>query len=163
MTDGEELGGGRFVDPRTHLWDYMEEIAVRCPSCASRARVAANPTTKANERPVFTPRRVSCLNCGHAADHPSNPTLRIYLDGRDPYFGLGLWFATECLGHVLWAYNEGHLSLLESFASADVRERGWPRASDKMSLIEKLPSWMKQSKNRSAVLGALARLRAIAG
>jgi hypothetical protein len=149
----------RFQDPRSHLYDYVGEILVRCPNCGQRARVAPVPTTTSNERPVFTPRRVSCLSCAYFVDQPAASGLRIYRDGRDPYFGLQLWFTTDCAGHLLWAYNIQHLELLESFVSADLRERGLRPPSAKSSLVERLPSWMKQAKHRDEILKAIERLR----
>ena len=36
----------------------------------------------------------------------------------DPYFGTRLWLATDCRGHVLWAYSTEHVDLLEAYVSA---------------------------------------------
>jgi hypothetical protein len=83
----------------------------------------------------------------------------MYRDGRDPYFGLPLWLVADCRGHALWAYNTEHLDLLESFVSARVREPGRRLPAARSSLIEKLPSWMKQAKHRDDILRAIARLR----
>jgi hypothetical protein len=78
----------------------------------------------------------------------------------DPYFGTPLWLATDCRGHVLWAYNAEHLDLLEAYVSARLRERGSIPGS--MSLVERLPAWIKDGRHRSEVLSGLRRLRAMA-
>lgn len=59
-------------------------------------------------------------------DRPETSALTFHQDGRDPYFGMPLWLATDCGPHDLWAYNEAHLSLLESYVAANLRERGRP-------------------------------------
>jgi hypothetical protein len=80
----------------------------------------------------------------------------------DDYFGLPLWLQIPCCGEVLWAYNERHLSLLEGFVAARLRERsrderyGWSNRS----LPSRLPPWIKSGKNREHVLKGLSRLRA---
>lgn len=149
----------RFQDPRSGIWDDLGEILVRCPSCSHKARVAPVSTETSDERPVFTPRRVSCLSCGYFGDRPAVSQWTIYRDGRDPYFGLRLWFTADCVGHVLWAYNVPHLDLLESFVSATRRERGLRPPAARSSLVERLPSWMKQAKHRDEILKAIERLR----
>ena len=71
------------------------------------------------------------------------------------FVGLELWLQTPCEGHVLWAYDEVHLDLLERYAVAGVREQ----APGDSSLAGRLPRWIKAAKNRDAVLHALGRLR----
>lgn len=88
----------------------------------------------------LTARRLTCLGCHHFVEQNPRSGLTIYGDGRDPYFGVRLWFRTDCGEHILWVYNEAHLELLESYVEASVRERGQPLAGEKKSLIERLPS-----------------------
>jgi hypothetical protein len=78
----------------------------------------------------------------------------------DPYFGTRLWLATDCRGHVLWAYNTEHVDLLEAYVSAQLRERGAIPGS--MSLVERLPAWIKDGRHRSEVLSGIRRLRVMA-
>jgi hypothetical protein len=80
----------------------------------------------------------------------------------DDYFELPLWLQTPCCGEVLWAYNERHISFLEDFVGARLRERvrdgkyGWSNRS----LASRLPAWIKSAKNRDEVMKGLSRLRA---
>jgi hypothetical protein len=81
----------------------------------------------------------------------------------DPYFRLPVWLQAECCAHVLWAYNGRHLDLLESYVVARLRERGavavpYVRPAP-MSLVERLPAWLKSAKNRDEVLRSIRRLR----
>lgn len=163
VTGEHRSTGGRFQDPRTHLWDYLGDIAVRCPRCGGRARVAPNPSAEPAEHPEYTARRLTCLTCHHSDEQTPGLDLGIDKNGCDPYFGARLWFTTDCGEHVLWAYNEAHLELLETYVEASLRERGRTVAGEKTSLIERLPSWLKHAKDRDAIGRSLARLRALAG
>jgi hypothetical protein len=61
----------------------------------------------------------------------------------------------------LWAYNLQHLDLIRRFVAADLRERApWYDHGRKMTLVARLPAWMKSAKNRDEVLRAVDRLRA---
>jgi hypothetical protein len=75
----------------------------------------------------------------------------------DPYFGLPLWLSIDCCGKVLWAYNAEHLNLLEGYVGARLRERGDFLGT--MSMLERLPRWMKSANHRTEVLRAIQRLR----
>jgi hypothetical protein len=77
----------------------------------------------------------------------------------DPYFQLPLWLTTQCCGgHTLWALNGAHLDLLEVYVTARLRERGDVPGS--MSLVERLPAWVKSGRNRDEITRAIHRLRA---
>jgi hypothetical protein len=61
----------------------------------------------------------------------------------------------------LWAYNLQHLDLIRRFVAADLRERApWYDHGQKMTLVARLPAWMKSAKNRDELLRAVDRLRA---
>ncbi|WP_336212225.1 hypothetical protein [Nonomuraea sp. LPB2021202275-12-8] len=57
---------------------------------------------------------------------------------------------------MLWAYNAEHLDFLERYVRAFIREREPNRNG---SLASRLPAWLKDAKNRDAVLGCCATLR----
>ncbi len=58
---------------------------------------------------------------------------------------------------MAWAYNVEHLNLLESYLRAQLRERG--RWTGTMSLVERLPAWLKAAKHRDEALRTIAKLR----
>jgi hypothetical protein len=61
----------------------------------------------------------------------------------------------------LWAYNLQHLDLIRRFVAADLRERApWYDTGQKMTLVARLPAWMKSAKNRDEMLRTVDRLRA---
>ena len=99
---------------------------------------------------------VRCPGCGTVNQRLANWSRTDSPAPGDAYFGLSLWLQTECCGRVLWAINEGHLLFLERYIAARLRERAPNRNK---SLASRLPTWMKQAKNRDAVVACLARLR----
>jgi hypothetical protein len=153
----------RFHDPQVRLGHFLGEILVHCPRCDGRASVLPVSRT-ADDRPTaWTRRSVTCLACSYTAHVPrsENGRMTIRLGGcGDAYFGLPLWLSTECRGRVLWAYNAAHLDLLEAFVSAKLRERDAVPGS--MSMIARLPAWVKDAKHRGDVMRAIQRLRAMA-
>jgi hypothetical protein len=79
-------------------------------------------------------------------------------------FGLPLWLQKSCCsGKLLWAYNLEHLSFVESFVAATIRERSDAvRAGGgyrRMSMVAKLPSWLKSAKHRDEILKAVQHLK----
>ncbi|GAB1694940.1 hypothetical protein [Krasilnikovia sp. M28-CT-15] len=79
----------------------------------------------------------------------------------DPFFRVPLWLTTECCGgHTLWAFNRRHLDLLHNYVAAKVRERAGGYERGGMTLVARLPRWVKQASNRDELLAAIAELRA---
>lgn len=74
----------------------------------------------------------------------------------DWYFHRPLWLQTPCCGHILWAYNVEHLDFLERYVRAELRVDGPLRR-----LTSRLPTWIKQAKNREEILHGCAMLREI--
>jgi hypothetical protein len=55
---------------------------------------------------------------------------------------------------MLWALNEDHLSYLEEYVEATLRE-AYPNST----MASRLPDWMKSAKNREDVLKCIRKLR----
>ncbi|WP_424533920.1 hypothetical protein ACOZ38_26795 [Sphaerisporangium viridialbum] len=152
----------RFRDPRGTWMSFLdEEILVRCPDCQGCAVVTVHPrydtqTAEPSYLGAFAPRRLVCSACLLAREWPGKTIIR-HTDARDPYFGLPLWLQTRCGGNLLWAYGHRHLDLLEDYVTARHRERGARPGS--MSMVERLPTWLKSARNRSEVLKAIRRIR----
>jgi hypothetical protein len=154
----------RFRDQQWTVHHFTEEFLVRCPRCDAGARVI--PFT-ANQETGRT-WRVVCSPCGYVRD--KDPRCSHWHSGRgasvirDPYFDLPLLLQASCCGgKLLWAYNLEHLAFLEAFVAAHLRERSDAvRAGDgyrRMSMIAKLPAWLKARKNRDEILAKIERLR----
>ncbi|MGW6704081.1 hypothetical protein ACWGDE_04185 [Streptomyces sp. NPDC054956] len=155
----EGMMEGRFADPGVKVYEFADEVLVRCPVCGGCALVLAR-LGECEHRWVggreYTRRRLRC-GCGHVRDEFQD--CRTFGQPVDPYFQLPLWLAADCCGgQQLWAYNLAHLDLLESYIGAGLRERAAIPGS--MSLVERLPAWVKSAKHRSEVLRTIRRLRA---
>jgi len=143
-------GAGREA---TFLEDFAREVWVVCPKCEGQGLVR-----RLDERAkaVF-----SCSSCAASRDLEARTHGA---EGFDPYFGLPLWLRLPCAGELLWAYNPRHLSWLEEFVRAGLRERrrdehlGWQNRA----LQSRLPKWIKLAKNRAAVSRGLEKLRHLA-
>jgi hypothetical protein len=74
----------------------------------------------------------------------------------DPAFGLPLWYQGTVKGDIIWAYNLRHLTEIRNYVQATLRERSTDKF--KMTMVEKLPDFIKMAKNRDEVLKALQRM-----
>jgi hypothetical protein len=166
MSSAGESSPERFRDPLDRLCCFAGEIFIRCPRCAGRASILPDPLSTDSSQHRWSRRRLSCLGCAYTDDwdaprsaaSPSARMLPEFSGPNDPYFGIPLWLSVDCRGRVLWAYNAEHLDLLEAYVSARLRERGQFLGS--MSLVERLPAWIKDGKHRADVLHGIGRLRA---
>ncbi|MBD3775187.1 MAG: hypothetical protein IE921_16585 [Rhodobacteraceae bacterium] len=60
--------------------------------------------------------------------------------------------------HELWALNPAHVELLECYLAASLRRRTLGYGN--MTMMARLPAWMKSARNRPQVISGLRRLRA---
>ena len=149
----------RFEDTGEGLYVFMDDTLAVCPQCSG---CAVSRRKDASGGPDwFAPRRVTCHACSFAKEWAGRKIWRGVRQLQDDYFGLPLWLQTPCCGDVLWAYGERHLSFLEDFVGARLRERtrddktGWSNTS----VISRLPVWIKSAKHRDDVLKGFSRLR----
>lgn len=77
--------------------------------------------------------------------------------GREPYFGLELWFLTFFQGKPVWALNSEHLEYLIQYLSADIRLK--PHNITGMSQSDHLPTFMKTAKNRERIVKLLKKMQ----
>lgn len=153
----------RYVDTNRRLWSFAELIHVVCPACGGRAESTRRP----GQEPLryysdlmWRARRLVCVHCGANREWtPRKGGYGVAFGGPcDPFFALPLWLRTPCRGEVLWAYNREHLDVLAAFAGATLRERAPQMA---MTMVARLPVWMKSATHRRDVLRGIARLRAM--
>lgn len=74
----------------------------------------------------------------------------------DPAFGLPLFYQELVKGHILWAFNGSHLNEIKNYVASSLRERTTDKF--KMTMVEKLPNFIKVAKNREEVLRALTKM-----
>ncbi len=107
--------------------------------------------------------KVKCPTCGHVGRYPAVPVepldvarahaaLRAYRHspGGPPYLSRRIG------AHILVVHNLAHLDALEEWLGAKLRERG-PVAG--LTMMARLPHWMKAASARTEVLKALADMR----
>ncbi|HYJ81425.1 MAG TPA: hypothetical protein VEW26_01100 [Allosphingosinicella sp.] len=107
--------------------------------------------------------RVECPTCGHVGRYPAVPiepldvaraqaALRAFRcwPGGAPYLSRRIG------AHTLVVHNLAHLDALEQWLGAKLRERG-PVAG--LTMMARLPRWMKAASARPEVLKALADIR----
>lgn len=161
--DAQQPASARFADPDVSLYALAEDpIQVVCPACQARAEVT--PWLDGEKPPgrysAWWPRRLVCRTCGHVRNWPDDAadTTTCWGGQADPYFRQPLWLRADCCGgQTLWAFNQRHLDILEGYVGARLRERG---TYSGMTLLAKLPAWLKSAKHRTEILRTIARLRA---
>lgn len=157
----------RFMDTGHTKYHFLDHVLVRCPRCAGVARVApAVPPAAGTVLSLSARRRFVCRGCGSARD-ATRSGLRLFRErgeATDPFFGLPLWLQAETRHGRVWAYNPEHLEVIRRFVAAPLRERApWDAQVKKMTLVARLPSWIKSAKNRDEVLRAVERIRSTLG
>ncbi|OBR64477.1 hypothetical protein A7K91_13370 [Paenibacillus oryzae] len=78
-------------------------------------------------------------------------------NGRDPLFGMELYFSDYVRGKAIWALNRSHLDYLIAYISADLRVRAGQAPLKTASHY--LPSYMKLAKNRAVMIKTLTKLQ----
>lgn len=72
------------------------------------------------------------------------------------YFHAGLWLQAPFKKDIFWAYNGKHLEYLERYISATIREH---KDRTGFTLLEKLPKFYHEAKNRESLLKIIAKLK----
>jgi hypothetical protein len=104
--------------------------------------------------------RARCPGCGHSDRYPAID-VPATVEGRaavDPNLALPLYLVENIGGEVLWVYNLAHLELLDWFLGASLRER--VASPGHMTMMARLPRWMKIASARPKLRRAFADLRA---
>jgi hypothetical protein len=150
----------RFRDTRRTAYDFAGSVLVRCPRCERIAHFEQRPGRTADARGrTYPEHRLVCRSCG-LSRIDAGPHCGTRRAGQGCYRP-ALWLRTETRHGELWAYNLEHLDLIRRFVAADLRERApWYDTGRKMTLVARLPAWIKSAKNRGEVLRAIDRLRA---
>ena len=103
---------------------YRYDVHNQCKNCGRYYRVDIED----EERQHFSVLHVACPYCGTIMPGEVHKTAEAFSyigeirDGREPYFGLELWFLTSFQGKPVWALNREHLAYLIGYLSADLRE-----------------------------------------
>jgi hypothetical protein len=141
------------------LTDYLREVYCVCPSCSSPAVIRANSQYAFQWVPTEV--KFTCTHCPFRIDWPSPQWVSRFdaynpSDAVEPYFGLSLLAVEQVAGHTLAVLSPSHADDLAHF----VRSRHRPRPKNsKWAMVNRLPTWVKLSRNRAKVLRAISNAR----
>ena len=142
----------RFQDQNHRLSHFQNHVDVVCPDCGERATATAD-----HEKHEA---RLCCLHCGYtkiAGTAVEVAGIRgHYQAAAQVYFGADLWYSAPFKSEEFWAYNREHLEYLESYISATLREH---KDRSHFTLLEKLPRFYHEAKNRDALLKLISKLK----
>jgi Zn ribbon nucleic-acid-binding protein len=133
----------RFQDENLLLSNFYQEVWIVCPSCAKKAMATVNDETKTA--------RLFCVNCG--LNRETATTIEM---PANQYFQAELWLKAPFKNEIFWAYNDKHMAYLERYISATIREH---KDRTHFTLLEKLPKFYHEAKNREGLLKIIAQLK----
>ena len=140
----------RFEDENLTLSDFYKEVWVVCQSCTEKAVATVNFDLKSA--------RIFCLNCAFNKEISTllrkNSSIEM---AAHHYFNAELWLQLPFKNEIFWAYNDQHLLYLENYISAKLREH---KVRTHFTLLEKLPKFYHESKNRESLLKLIYKLKA---
>lgn len=142
------------TDPYSTRWVRIRQDDPRCVNCRKPLPTEAMPTGLMKDGELHV--RVKCRNCGETVDYRALPWSSPNGASRPEPTRLRLYLTTQVAGETLWVDNLAHLDLLEEYLGAKVRERG-PVAG--LTMMARLPAWMKASTARPKILRGLRHLR----
>lgn len=123
-------------------------IKANCNHCGHRIRYHQG-SAKPKDLVV-----IRCDNCG--VSHKFEPKISEYYTFEDLIESYGLWYEESFRGHRFWALNPDHLSYIENYVKAELRER---HGHSGQSMLEKLPEFIKSGKNRQALLKLIDKMK----
>lgn len=142
----------RFQDENLTLNDFYKEVWVVCQSCEKKAIAKVNTETQTA--------RLYCVHCGFNKETSTvlvkNGSIEM---AANQYFKAELWLKASFKNEVFWAYNDKHLEYLEyleRYIGATLREH---KARTGFTLLEKLPKFYHEAKNRESLLKIITKLR----
>jgi len=144
-----------YSQSTSDLVRYNLVLRRNCDSCGKSIRVSIPNLKQKSEKITHT-----CSHCGltRTYDTRNEPYQLVYVSrgkASDPVFRLPLWFQTDMKGNLFWAYNRRHLADIKEYVASLLRER---QTNSYTTMVEKLPTFIKQAKNREAILKAIERL-----
>ena len=142
----------RFQDEQYTLSDFQKEVLIHCPRCAKQAIARVDyDLQKATLR---------CTACAYHKDVCTEAKINgskanVILPAQ-AYFKASLWLQAPFREEEVWAYNYAHLTYLERYVAAELREH---KDRHSFTLLEKLPRFYHLAKNRTALLQVFKKLK----
>ncbi|MBL0024369.1 MAG: hypothetical protein WBP08_13195 [Saprospiraceae bacterium] len=135
---------------------YKSTAKANCNQCQASLKIeVADRKSIPNYITVICP---ECTSANKVKENWESYILKYNNSGTiDPAFGLPLWYQAPIKDEVIWAYNLYHLHEIRDYVSSRLRERTTDRY--KMTMVEKLPDFIKMAKNRDEILKAIERMK----
>lgn len=142
----------RFQDQNHRLTFFQTRVQVECPACAKEATATVDYEEKKA--------RLFCAHCGYSRIVSTEMTVfgisGHYNAPAHAYFDAKLWYEAPFRNETFQAYNTEHLLYLEAYISAKLREH---KDRTHFTLLEKLPRFYHDAKNRDALLKLIAKMK----
>ena len=142
----------RFQDQNKPARDFYKEVWVVCPACSKKAIAKADFEKKTA--------RLFCENCGYNKNVSTESKILKFtvnnINAAHLFFGAELWLQHPFKDDVFVAYNGAELDYLEAYISAGLREH---KDRTGFTLLEKLPRFYHEAKNRDALLKIIKKLK----
>jgi len=138
-------------EARENSWARLAADKPLCSFCRKDLPTAPLPTRREVEGRLMV--RVQCPHCRKTVDYPAVPA---WPPTDEAPLRLRLYLVAKVAGEDLWIENLAHLAALEDYLGALVRERA-PEGG--LTMMARLPAWMKSAHNRPKILRALGQLR----
>lgn len=147
-----QTDNNRFQDQNLTLNDFDKEVLVECPACGLKAIASVSDDNESA--------RLLCSSCGFNKIHSTqtvdgNSVFKIH-QAAHIFFGAKLWLQAPFKADVFSAYNHAHLAYLEAYISSKMREH---KDRTHFTLLEKLPKFYHEGKNRVALLKIIEKLK----
>ena len=138
----------RFQDENLTISDFYKEVLVVCISCEKKAIPKVSFETKSA--------RLFCEHCGYNKETSTVFYMGTIKMAANHYFNADYWLKIKFKNEIFWAYNDKHLAYLERYISATLREH---KDRTGFTLIEKLPKFYHEAKNRNPLLKVIEKLK----
>ena len=143
-----------FEKNKNEFLSFTAIAKLNCPNCATP--IYEKQENLKEKKDTIT---VKCNNClksftvkpQHEEYYNSPYNLTNSALKCDSVFGLPYFFQDNVRGNLFWANNLSHLKAIEDYISSTLRER------DGMTMVAKLPTFIKVKKNRELILKILRK------
>lgn len=131
---------------------FIYSVDRNCPFCPAVINYRSLPTSKIKKEV-----EVTCNKCKERICY--TPKVESVYDWKlkGENIEFTYWFNERFKGEMFWAVNEEHLIYLEDFISAKQRQRS--KQNYGMMLVDKLPQFIKDKKNRDELLKLILKLK----
>jgi len=146
------MGQNRFEDENKRITDFYNDVLVQCPICCKKAFAKVDHELQKA--------RLFCTQCAYQKEiSTETTTLGIkahWQMAAHQYFNAELWLQHGFKNDLFFAYNYEHLNYLERYISATLRVH---KDRSHFTLLEKLPKFYHEAKNREALLKIIGKLK----